>query len=132
LNLADGGEGGIAIYGDANPSKRPEVRKKISERNPSRRPEVRQQISASKVGDKNPMKRPEQRQRMSQHNPMYNPEVLERNAASKRGKKNSPHTRALISIGNLGKHPLPADSQCPHCGFRSNRMVIARWHMGNI
>lgn len=52
-NIQDGGNG--APYGDANPSKRPEVREKLrqaatGDRNPTKRPEVRARISKSLTG----------------------------------------------------------------------------------
>lgn len=52
-NIQRGGNG--APYGDANPSKRPEVREKLrqavlGERNPCKRPEVRKKISETQKG----------------------------------------------------------------------------------
>ncbi len=52
-NIQEGGNG--APYGNANPSKRPEVREKLrlaatGERNPAKRPEVRARISKSLTG----------------------------------------------------------------------------------
>ena len=54
-NIQDGGNG--APYGDANPSKRPEVREKLrlaalGENNPTKRPDVKRKISQSLTGRK--------------------------------------------------------------------------------
>lgn len=47
-NIANGGDGGIFMPGDLNPSKRPEVRKKISEANKGRIPSTEHRIKTGK------------------------------------------------------------------------------------
>ena len=87
-----------SLKGDNNPSKRPEVRKKISENNSMKRPELKEWFSKN-----NPMYRPEVREKFTgDNNPMKRPEVCEKiigdNNPSKR-----PEVRKKISDSLKGK-----------------------------
>lgn len=139
-NTTDGGEGvsghrhsdetrrilrekAYVTRGDDNPSRRPEVRKLISERQ-------------REMGDRHPTKRPETRRRMSE--------------AAKR-RRATPNTRAAISAANTGEgnpfygcrhsqESLEKMSRngvagirvtCQRCGKSGGKTVMHRWHFGN-
>lgn len=65
LNLQDF-QGPPIMFGDKNPMRRPEVIVKfMGENSPSKRPEMRKLVSDRVAGDKNPSKRPEVRAKIS-------------------------------------------------------------------
>lgn len=86
--------------GDRNPSKRPEVRKKMSENNSSHRPEIRRKISASKKGkllphteewNKNIGKALKGRQLMN-----FTDDVRRKISESKKGENNPMHGKSAV------------------------------------
>ena len=77
------------LFGDDNPSKRPEVRRKIGEamsgeKNPAKRPEVARKISEALKGIK---RSAETRRKMSINNGMKRPEVVKRVLETRRRKR---------------------------------------------
>ena len=136
-NATDGGEGPSG-HRHSDETKQLLRRKACITRgddNPSRRPEVRRRISEAQraMGENHPTKRPEARRRMS---------------AAAKGRKPSPETRAKLSESRMGiknhffgrhhsresvelmrKHATAAiPVTCPHCGKTGGRSVMQRWH----
>ena len=69
-NLADGGDGGPRMFGDSNPSKRPEVREQQSKSGKEAWTDTRRREEASyrMTGDNNPAKRSEVREKIRKYN----------------------------------------------------------------
>ena len=88
-----------SMKGDNNPSKRPEVRKKISENNPMKKEENRLKFT----GNNNPMKKLENRQKfMGDNSPMKRPEVKAKISGDNNPSKR-PEVRKKISDQLKGK-----------------------------
>lgn len=123
------------LYGDLNPAKRPEVRKKISENtpkkygleNPMSNPEVANKVSKKlkgrrnywQEGDKNPAKRADVRKKLSRPgklNPFYN------RSHSEEFKKN-----AADRLKGIPKEKVT----CDHCGKIGGKNAMFRWHFEN-
>jgi len=124
-------------YGDDNSSKRPEVKKKISEsvtktakrgvdhplKNPDTRLKVSKKLKGRKrpwaVGDLNVAKRPEVRKKLSRPgelNPFF-------------GKN---HTDELKEETSKRFKGVPKEKvTCPHCGKTGGKNVMVRWHFDN-
>lgn len=89
-NLSDGGDSGPGLFGDRNPSKRPEMKEKarkrmIGDRNISKRDDIKRKISEKLKGSKKNiseegMKRlvETSRERFNNNNPMSHPEFKEK------------------------------------------------------
>ena len=88
-----------SMKGDNNPSKRPEVREKISKNNPMRKLENRLRL----MGDNNPMKKEENRLKfMGDNSPMRRPEVKAKITGENNPSKR-PEVREKISKSLKGK-----------------------------
>lgn len=102
-NMTEGGDGGPVMVGKNNPNygkKFPEWSKRMKEDNPSKRPEVRKKISESKKGKKNYLKS----LHMKRDNPNQKEEVKEKIRKAHMGKKRPDHSKRMKELWANGKY----------------------------